>query len=410
MYRHPMDTANFRSQSIFWKGAAMLDYIGRTQLDELLASEGGPHVSIFLPVHAAAIDTRQDQLRLKNLIQRAQKELESEWMPAAQVRPFLAPISRALEDPDFWSNRDNGLAIYLSERAFHALRMNLELEEHLAISRRFYLRPIVGAIGADQRGYLLTLSENLAELYEIQEREIRRLSVPNMPRNMEETLNYTSVDRGQQAHSGSAVHGGKRSEVFHGQGGQPDTHREDLLHYFRAVDEAVRHYLGDSKDPLILACVDASVPVFHHASDSPALCPEHISGNPDYSSPTQLHRESLSILRGRQRDRRLQLAAQVREHMDTSVASRHPNEIIRGAHEGRIRVLFFATDGKLFGRYDAASRETIFEATPSGQLHPYEHDMIELAIEETLRHRGEVHPVHRSEMPAPSPLAALLRY
>jgi hypothetical protein len=237
------------------------------------------------------------------------------------------------------------------------------------------------------------------------------VTVPGMPENLERTLNYSYVDRGQQTHSGGLAGQGRRVGVYHGQGGEPDSHKEDLRHLFRAVDTVVSDQLGDSQSPLILACVDSSVPIYREVQSYSALQREHISGNVDCLELEELRKKALPILQSEYRQRMLTVAQTIHEHLDTPVASDKVSEVVQASYQGRIRVLLFDERVTIEGRFDPDLQLPVAHAEGlNAEFDPFNTDLVESAVEQTIRHRGQVYSVSKSDMPGSGPLAALYRY
>ncbi len=389
----------------------MLDHFGRTELDALVASEGGPHLSIYLPTHTSAADSQQDVIRLKNLIHDAETQLSDGWMRSNDVRDFLAPLVNLIHDHTFLSQRQNGLAIFLAEGQFLVYRLGIPFKEQLSISRDYLIRPIVPVIHRQSHCFVLGLSEHKVALYEITDESISQVEVLGLPVNVETTLNLTSVDRGQQVHSGASARMGKRAEVYHGQGGMPDSHKDDLRHFFRAVDEAIISKLGDSKEPMILACVDSCVSIYREVNSYKGLKNEHLSGNADYLSLQELHKKTLSILEAEKTIKREALTRKIREHLHTTTASANAAEVIRAAFQGKIQTLFFDEDAIVEGQFDPILQTAVVYPNDSvTELAALNTDLIEATLEQTLRHKGDVYSVSQSEMPEHAPMAALFRY
>jgi hypothetical protein len=389
----------------------MIDHFGKMELEGLVASEGGPHVSIYFPTHPTAIESEQDPVRLSNLAKQAEGLLVENWMGVVEARDFLAPLTSLVHNESFWMQRQLGIAVFLSHHHFRIYRLGDVLEEKLSISRRYLIRPLVPILKMNAHGFVLALSTKKVNLYEVSEQGIFRVAVPGLPENMEKTLNYSSVDRGQQTHSGASTRQGKHSQVYHGQGGESDSHKEDLRHFFREVDEAVCARLGDSKSPLILACVDASEPLYRQIQAYSELQKEHISGNVDYLGLDELRKKALPILQSEFETKREAQAHTIREHLNTSVASDKISEVIQASYQGRIRVLFFDKQVTIEGRFDPTLQLPVAHAEGAMiEFSPYNTDLVESAIEQTIRHRGDVYSVSKLEMPGSGPLAALFRY
>src|SRR6266404_554897 len=85
----------------------------RKDLDELLASEAQPAVSLYLPTHVAGREIRQDGIRLKNLLAQTADRLDAEWR-RSEIDAFLAPAASLIEDENFWRHQEKGLAVFLA--------------------------------------------------------------------------------------------------------------------------------------------------------------------------------------------------------------------------------------------------------------------------------------------------------
>jgi ParB-like chromosome segregation protein Spo0J len=165
------------------------------------------------------------------------------------------------------------------------------------------------------------------------------------------------------------------------------------------------------ESPLILACVDSSVSIYREVQSYSALHREHISGNVDYLELEELRKKALPILQSEHKHRREQFAHAIREHLDTSVASEKVSSIIQASYQGRIRVLFFDESETIEGRFDPDLQLPVVHAVGAiAEFNPYNTDLVESTVEQTIRHRGEVYCVPKSEMPGNGPLAALFRY
>jgi hypothetical protein len=77
-----------------------------TEALRLLAERrAGWHVSLFLPMHRAGVDTLQNPVRCKNLLRQAEAHLLAGGLRASEVQTLLAPVSKLLEDYTFWQHQ-----------------------------------------------------------------------------------------------------------------------------------------------------------------------------------------------------------------------------------------------------------------------------------------------------------------
>jgi hypothetical protein len=66
----------------------------RHDLDELLAFDKSPAISIYLPTHPVGREVRQDAIRLRNLLSEAAKRLASCDMRGPEIDALLRPARR----------------------------------------------------------------------------------------------------------------------------------------------------------------------------------------------------------------------------------------------------------------------------------------------------------------------------
>ena len=70
----------------------MLDLINRDEIESLVHSQGGPHLSIFVPARSTPNQSEQDTIRLGNCIRHAREKLSEYWMPHAEAEAFIEPV------------------------------------------------------------------------------------------------------------------------------------------------------------------------------------------------------------------------------------------------------------------------------------------------------------------------------
>ena len=83
----------------------------RHDLDELVACDKQPAVSIYMPTHAAGREVRQDAIRLRNLLNTATKRLGADHRPP-EIAELLDPARLLVDDEEFWRYQERGLAVF----------------------------------------------------------------------------------------------------------------------------------------------------------------------------------------------------------------------------------------------------------------------------------------------------------
>lgn len=376
----------------------------RTQLRRIVDSSGEWLVSIYLPTHPVGPAGQEDAIRLKNLLKTAESKLVDLGMRGANARDMLELCAKLPVDPIAWEQRSQGMALFVAPGFFAEFQLPFSVAETVTVGRRFLIKPLIPAVGAESRFHVLVLSQNEVSLYLVTEGMCEHLNVKGLPGPMKEALGYDQTDRGEQVHSAMAGSRGKQAAVFHGQGGAPDTEKKDLGAFCRLVDTAVCKYLHGDQGPLLLACVDSVACIYRDVNSYPALLPTTLRGNHDYESTTNLHEKALHLANAYFQEQITAEANYFRQHAETERTSDEVCQIVSAAREGRIRTLFADSRATMYGKV----------CTDDGHVQvtndPNDEDLVDLAVVETLRTGGAVYSYEYAALPTNSPVAAVLRY
>lgn len=376
-----------------------------------------PCVSIYFSTHRSGPETRQDPIRLKNLLRSANEGL-AELGEENHADEILQPIRDLLPDLDFWIHQQEGLALFAARGHFRYFHLPYSVPELALTSNRFHLKPLLPLFARDDIFYLLTLNKNLAQLYEANRYSIRRIEVPMMPHSMAEALQYDGGERHLQESSFGPTIGVKGApgpiqggRIVHGQGGEKDIRRDQLLRYFRAIDAAVRDYLKDSNEPLLLAAVDHYFPIYNEANTYPFLLEDGLPGGVDLLSETELLENAWPIARphvnaaqNRMLERFKRVAYQ--DGGATRKAARTIKRTVHAAREGRISALAIPREQEIWGSFnDETGKLSMNLEHPADKC-----ELLDFAAMQTILHGGELFVLPEDRMPPDSEVAALLRY
>ncbi len=387
-----------------------MDTFDRHELEEILSSEGGPHLSIFLPPPRRPSEARDDATRLTNVARNSLGKLAEHWMPKSEAEDFLKPLLDLAHETSFVSGRRHGVAVYLSDDVFKTYEVRRPIDENWFLGRTFRLRPMLATLDSLGMFHLLTLSKKRVALFAATSRSIREVTPEGLPESFEKSLSNVSADRGAQSHTAEKGVTGKQGAVFHGQGGAADSEKAELKEYLRQVENVVSSYLQDQPGFLMVAGVEYLTSIYQQVNSFARLMEPTISGNMNHLSNDRLLQQALPLATEELRREREEDAVRIGEQR-RGPAVTDPEQILCAAHDGRIEAMFFDDDATLHGSFDPAAR-TMRELhhAPSGEPGDPSHDLIETAVFQTLRHRGRVHAATTSEMPVDAKMAAALRY
>jgi Bacterial archaeo-eukaryotic release factor family 7 len=382
-----------------------MDTISISAVKQLASLQETPAVSIYLPTHLAP-DARQDAIRLKNLLERAEVALEARGMRRCEAEELLTAAGKLPDDADFWKGLSQGLAIFVTPKLFRAYRLPLAFDESFTVQQRLHIKPLLPVADYGERFLLLALSQKHVRLLEINRSEHREVAVPGMPDSKRQALNYDGVDRGEQVHSAMRGNLGKQAAVFHGQGGEKDTAKEELEQFFQVISRALEPVLRQETAPLLLAGVDYILPIFRKTSSYAHIVERHLTGNCDLLTNQQLHERSWEIMRPYFDRPRRESLEKLRAFLGTGKASGDAAEVAGAATTGKIDVLLADVNQEQLGTFDKdLGRAVICDQACNGS-----EDLVNLAVAETLLHGGTVFAAQPHELPDSSPLAATFRY
>ena len=245
--------------------------LSKEDIKTLAEGRPGWHVSMFIPMHRAGVETLQNPVRCKNLLRQAEEHLlTGGWRPL-QVQELLEPVQHLLADHDFWQHQSHGLALFLAADIFRVYRLPLVFEELLVVNQRFHLKPLLPLLSGDGRFFILALSQNQVRFLECTRYSVREVELPsNVPKSRAEALKYDDFERQLQFHTRTppvaSPGSGERGAMFHGQGVGIDDAKERILEYFQQVDHGLHEVLRNEHAPLVLAGVEYLLPIYKEAA------------------------------------------------------------------------------------------------------------------------------------------------
>ncbi|HSN85389.1 MAG TPA: hypothetical protein VL025_01465 [Thermoanaerobaculia bacterium] len=369
---------------------------------ELLQDRPGPYVSLYFPTMPAPTRRPQGRTRLRHLLDQAGSELAALDLDDTAVASLLEPLADLLDDTAFWTTREEGTALFRAPgftRVFHLPRA---FPERCVVGDHFFVKPLLPLVAADDRFYVLALSQNEVRLLEATCRQVTRPAVKGLPANLYAALGGEKTPQMLQYHTASRPGG---TATYHGQGvGEGDV-KDELRRYLRQVEAAVRKLLAGRQAPLVLAGAEPLVSIYRKLSGYAHLAGTVIAGNPERLTDEELRDRAWQILEPAGREVRRRAAERFGELTRTGQASSDAAEILPAAHHGRVATLFLACDADLWGRLGPLERVAIHPAPEAG-----DEELLNTAALLSLRHGGTVFGMDRDEVPGGKMLAAIYRY
>jgi hypothetical protein len=252
---------------------------------------------------------------------------------------------------------------------------------------------------------VLALSRNNIRLLRGTWRGCESIHPHDLPVNMTKALNLQTADRGEQVHTGMRGDLGKEGTVFHGQGGHRDTIKDEIAEYFRLVDKALRPVMCDNTWPLILAGVDYELAIFREVATHVQVNDETLVGNFDYATDDAVHDQALPLARRSYAKLKSKSLDTLVDFAHTGRASYEVEKIVPAAHQGQVETLFVNPQAAEFGRFHPETNWVEFTTERNPAL-----DLVEIATEQAILHRGTVYATAPGELPNNCALGAVFRF
>ncbi len=380
----------------------------REELQNLLAVQEEPCVSIFVPTHKTGSETQQANIRLKNLLREAESKLTNFGLKQQQIKEILKPAQKFVGDRLFWQHQQNGLAVFISPNMFRYFKLPIEVRERTAVGQRFFIKPLLGMLSMGDRFYVLALSQKQFRLLHCTPHSAVRLEIEGAPESLEEVLKYDDPEKQVHFHTRAPSDGdGHRAAVSYGHGDENYVEKENLRRYFHQIDRALVKNLGPDNAPIVFAGVDYLFPIYKEITTYNNLLGDHVEGNPDLLRDEEIHEQAWEVVEPVFQQKLDNAAARFRELSGTGKTSTDIREVAPAAINGRVELLFVATGVSILGDINLNSNKVNFK---EGGSEGESVDLLDFSAVHTFLNGGLVYPVPPEDIPGEDNLAAIFRY
>jgi ribonucleoside-diphosphate reductase alpha chain len=367
-------------------------------LGEMAGWRGGPCVSIYVPLDPTRPGCDADRVALKDAVNDARRQLETETsLRPAAVDGLLAP-AETLVAGEGWTPGHRGYGLLAAPGRSVELRLHIDVPYVSVGADRFVVTPLVAALEADDRFYVLAVSQNRVRLSRGDRDRLVDVAVPGLPVSRAEALWYEDQERQLNVHGGNRLGAGRIVGTLHGSPSDRDLRKRQLRRFFQLVDQAVAASLGGEPWPLFVAGVGYELSLYRDVSHYPHLAGVIDVGNPDRLSPAELHHQIWPTVAGELDAPRRDLLARINS---TTPMTSLP-AILAACDEGRVAALAVRPEPLLWGSLDPIEQHA--------ERLPGDVDLASAVIGAALNQGAEVYPAARDELPRGTVLAALPRY
>ena len=374
----------------------------------LLEPSAGPCLSLYQPTHRSHPDRQQDPIRYRNLVAELERSLAKTY-PTKEARAHLEPFHALIDDREFWSHPQDGLAVLGSPAGFWAYRLQRTAPELAVVADSLHLKPLIRFVQSADRYQGLCLSRGEAKLYEGNRDALDVVELADgIPRTNVEARGAdpdNKPGRTTDAYGPSGKGGG--SVARGGHGSEKDAANADAERFFRAVDRGIlTHNSRPSALPLILVSATENHEIFRRVSHNPSLLADGVRLDPAALTDDRLREEVWKVVQPHYLNRLADLVSEFKEAESKFLGSSDVADVARAAVAGRVDTLL--VDGRKLvpGALDHDSGAVTFDKLADPNIDDLLDDLAELV----LRRGGEVVVAPSDQMPADSGAAAIYRF
>ncbi|GAA2129643.1 MULTISPECIES: baeRF11 domain-containing protein [Arthrobacter] len=354
---------------------------------ERLAAARDPHsVTVYLSTSSVPAHSEDNQSRARSLFSSAVEQLRQGGNndAVAAIETFLDEL---LGSPEFWFDMGRSVAIFVTPTSILEFRLPNDLEDHVSVSDRFAITPLLRALTFPNAALVLAISQNGARLIEVTaDRPAEEVTVPGMPRDAASAVGLESI--------------GGRSASGRLQGDEGRKVR--LTQYARSVDHALRPLLNGNSLPLVIAATEPLTSIYRNLTGYAHLASEVIEGNPDELTPAQLAEAARGVLDRIYAADLVALQTTFEERRSNGRGTTDLSDLARAAAFGAIATLAVDMDAQVNGAVGDDGALTLDGDT--GQ------DVVEEIARRALGAGARVLAVRRSDLPENVEAVGILRY
>ncbi len=384
----------------------MLDRPTQAAFQELFTTQAAPCVTIYLPTHRRSREAAQDRVRLKNALRDVETQLRTRDFSASVAQRCLHPARQLIDDPLFWQQQRDGLALFLTARWHQIYRLKTQVNQSAVVNGRFDLRPLIRSLQEDLQAVVLSLSVRGVGLWEATAEGLAALEGGQLPQRLVEAMVLNSaLRRTLQELAGQP-----------GQSTQPDQEvvppepPARLQEFFRNLDGSLRVWLEeqDWPGPLIVVGPAALLELFRRLPDQSSQL--LLEADPAKVSEGELHRQIWDYRSQQWHREHSEIMQRFLRARHTPWATEDIQSLVVAAQRGQVETLLVRENHRCWGSFDPGQESVALH--PQRKTHSV--DLLDLAAANTLLTRGRVVVIgsngSSSQLPADHCVGGLLRY
>jgi hypothetical protein len=361
----------------------------RSTVERLLSARDDLSVSIYVPTSPLTQEARASRIELKNLSSAALRQLEEAGADRRGIEAIREELDELVDDEEFWEEQARSLAVFASPAGARTFRLPNRLPAVVEVADRPYVKPLLRATTFPQAAFVLALASGSVRLIEVlRDGPPFTVTVPGLPKDAASAARKASIT--------------DRSPSGRVQGSEGQKLR--LRQYARKVEQALRSVVAGLELPLILAATEPLESIYRAVNTYPGLVEPGIRRSPDNATDEELADAAREVLDAVYAAELAEVRAVFEQRAAEERASTDIAEIARAATQGAVDTLLVDIDEKVPGFVDDAGAVTFADDDAVS------YGVVDEIAKRVLLTGGRVLAVRAADLPADSPVAAILRY
>lgn len=361
--------------------------MNKNELLKLQSIEDYPLISILMPTNKKNTNGQQEKIRLKNLIQIAEKRLYNEFKNG-QVKEVHEKLQKIADEINYNVNADS-FVIFIGKDYKFVYELPFPVEERVIIDTTFATRDLVFQLHRSTPYRILVLSDKVCRLLEgtrNNQHEIKNNGFPVLNKLPEE---YNSgIER-------TTFRNLPKIEV--------------QKNYFRLVDGELKRIDPAGKMPLVLVGVERNISTYKEITKYKGKIIAEVNGNYEWAGVSEIARlgwVEAKIYFGKQR---VKVLDEFEEAVGRQGAVTGALECWKLAKEGRGKTLLVEKNYKLPAKIDTSGLE-LTEIKESAEKLKVADDVVDELIELVINKGGDVYFYDNNMLGKYNHVALIARY
>lgn len=393
----------------------MNNKINEKTFNKLASYNSSPCVSIYIPTHKAGMEVNEglDIIAFKNKLQEAERQLSTYLSSPGEIKSFLKPAYKLLNDKTFWTHQLEGLSVFIGKNFFEYFTLPVSVEDFLLVGNSLHIAPLIPIAKDDTKFFILSLSQNSVRLFSATHFKISAIDIQGtVVSSLKEALKWDDPEKELQFVSGGNTGTGA---LFFGNDNGKELRKDDVRRFCQIVDngngrkfdKGILEYISSTNAPLVVAAVEYVHSIYKEITHYHNMMPTGIIGNPEMLSAEELHSKAWHIVEPYFKQSMLQADQDFGDMLKTDRTSLDIEQIVKGSLYSKVDRLFLVSNSHVWGYYDTKTNKIhMHNSYQSG-----DEDLLNTAAVNTVLNGGQVYYVDQTEMPlVTGNAAAIFRY